>query len=64
MIIGGWRGPGWRVVDADPRLGGQTREWIRSAVGGHECPVDPADAALVSELFSNAVIPTALAGGR
>ena len=56
MIIGGWRGPGWQVFDADPRLGRQIRDWISSAVSGHDCPVDAADAALVvTELFSNAV---------
>jgi anti-sigma regulatory factor (Ser/Thr protein kinase) len=64
VIIGGWRGPGWQVFDADPRLGSQVRGWISSAIGGHDCPVDGADAALVvSELFGNAVMhgPT---GGR
>jgi len=55
MIIGGWRGPGWQVFDADPRLGHEIRAWISSAVSGHDCPVDTADAALVvTELFSNA----------
>ncbi len=55
MIIGGWRGPGWRATEADPRLGSQVREWIRSAIGGHDCPVDAADAALVvTELYTNA----------
>ena len=55
MIIGGWRGPGWQVFDADPRLGSQIRDWIRSAISGHGCPVDAADAALVvTELFGNA----------
>jgi len=57
VIIGGWRGPGWRVTDADPRLTGQVRDWIRSAVSGHDCPADPDDAALaVSELFANALM--------
>ncbi len=56
VIIGGWRGPGWQVFDADPRLGRQIRAWISSAISGHDCPVDAADAALaVTELFSNAV---------
>ena len=56
MIIGGWRGPGWQVFDADPRLGREIRDWIRSAISGHDCPVDAADAALVAtELFGNAV---------
>ncbi len=57
MIIGGWRGPGWRVVDADPGHGKRIRDQIRFAISGHDCPVDPEDAALVvSELFANAVI--------
>ena len=64
MIIGGWRGPGWRVFDADPRLGRPIRAWISSAISGHGCPVDTADAALVvSELFGNAV-RHGPAGGR
>ena len=57
MIIGGWRGPGWRVVDADPREAGPIRDWIRSAIAGHGCPVDVDDAALVTgELFVNALM--------
>jgi anti-sigma regulatory factor (Ser/Thr protein kinase) len=57
VIMGGWRGPGWQVFDADPRLGSQIRAWISSAIRGHDCPVDAADAALVvSELFGNAVM--------
>jgi hypothetical protein len=57
VIIGGWCGPGWRVIDADPGHCGQVRDWIRSAIARHGCPVDPADAALaVSELFANAVM--------
>ena len=64
MIIGGWRGPGWQVFDADPRLGRQIRAWISSAISGHDCPVDAADAAVVvSELFGNAVMHGP-AGGR
>jgi anti-sigma regulatory factor (Ser/Thr protein kinase) len=64
VIIGGCRGPGWQVFDADPRLGGQVRGWIRSAVSGHGCPVDAADAAVAaSELFGNAVMHGP-AGGR
>jgi anti-sigma regulatory factor (Ser/Thr protein kinase) len=64
VIIGGWRGPGWRVFDADPRLGRPIRAWISSAISGHGCPVDTADAALVvSELFGNAV-RHGPAGGR
>jgi anti-sigma regulatory factor (Ser/Thr protein kinase) len=57
VIIGGWRGHGWRVLDADPRLGSRVRDWIRSAISSHDCPVDPEDAALVvSELHANALI--------
>lgn len=57
MIIDGWRGPSWRVVDADPRYSGQIRDWIRSAITRHDCPVDAADAALaVAELYANAVM--------
>jgi Histidine kinase-like ATPase domain len=57
VIIGGWRGPGWRVVDADPGHGKRIRDWIRSAVTRHDCPVDSWDAALVvSELFANALM--------
>jgi anti-sigma regulatory factor (Ser/Thr protein kinase) len=64
VIIGGWRGPGWQVFDADPRLGREIRDWIRSAISGHDCPVDAADAALVvSELFGNAA-RHGPAGGR
>src|ERR1039458_7114876 len=64
VIIGGWRGPGWRVTDADPGQARQVRDWIRSAVTRHHCPVDPADAALaVSELYANAVMHGP-AGGR
>jgi anti-sigma regulatory factor (Ser/Thr protein kinase) len=64
VIIGGWRGPGWQVFDADPRIGGQVRGWIRSAISGHDCPVDAGDAAVVvSELFGNAVVHGP-AGGR
>ena len=64
MIIGGWRGPGWRIVDAKPGCGKQVRDWISSAITRHRCPVDPADAALaVAELFANAVMHGP-AGGR
>jgi anti-sigma regulatory factor (Ser/Thr protein kinase) len=64
VTIGGWRGPGWQIFDADPRLGHQVREWISSAISGHDCPVDAADAALVvTELFSNA-LTYGPAGGR
>jgi hypothetical protein len=64
VIIGRWRGPSWRVVDADPRYGGQIRDWISSAITRHDCPVDAADAALaVAELYANAVMHGP-AGGR
>ena len=64
MIIGGWRGPGWRITDAGPGQARQVRDWIRAAITSHDCPVDPADAALaVSELYANAVMHGP-AGGR
>jgi anti-sigma regulatory factor (Ser/Thr protein kinase) len=64
VISGGWRGPGWRVVDAGPGQGKQVRDWIRSAITRHHCPVDPADAALAAgELYANAVMHGP-AGGR
>jgi anti-sigma regulatory factor (Ser/Thr protein kinase) len=64
VIIGRCRGPGWQVFDADPRLGHQIRDWITTAISGHDCPVDATDAALVvTELFSNAV-RHGPAGGR
>jgi serine/threonine-protein kinase RsbW len=57
VITGGCRGPGWRIVDADPGRGKQVRDWIAAAITRHGCPVDPQDAALaVSELFTNAVV--------
>ena len=57
MITGGRHGPGWRVMDADPRGAGEIRDWIRSAIAGHGCPVDPDDAALAAgELFVNALM--------
>ena len=56
MIIGGWRGPGWRVVDASPGQVRQVRDWIRAAISP-DSPVDPDEAALaVSELYTNAVM--------
>jgi len=64
VIIGGWRGPGWRITDADPGQARQVRNWIRAAITRHDCPVDPADAALAaSELYANAVMHGP-AGGR
>lgn len=57
MISGGWRGPGWRIVDADPGQAREVRAWIGSAITRHGCPVDPADAALAAgELYANAVM--------
>jgi anti-sigma regulatory factor (Ser/Thr protein kinase) len=57
VIIGGWRGPASRVVDARPACAGEIRHWIASAAAGHQdCPADPDDAALVAaKPFSNAV---------
>jgi anti-sigma regulatory factor (Ser/Thr protein kinase) len=64
VIIGGWRGPGWHVFDADPSHGSQIRDWMTSAIGRHGCPVDLEDAALVlGELFAN-VLMHGPAGGR
>ena len=64
VITVGWRGPGWRVVDADPVHGKQVRDWIRSVITRHECPVDLAGTALaVSELYANAVMHGPV-GGR
>jgi anti-sigma regulatory factor (Ser/Thr protein kinase) len=64
VIIGGWRGPAWRIVDADPAQARQVRDWIRTAITRHGCPVDPDDAALIaSELYTNAV-RHGPAGGR
>jgi anti-sigma regulatory factor (Ser/Thr protein kinase) len=64
MIIGGWRGPAWRVLDADPGRTCSVRHWINAAISGHDCPVDADDAALVvTELFSNALMHGP-AGGR
>src|SRR2546423_221579 len=55
VIIGGWRGPGWRIVAADPAQARQVRDWIRAAINRHHCPADPDEAALViSELYANA----------
>jgi len=57
VIIGGWRGPGWRIVAADPAQARQVRDWIRAAINRHHCPADPDEAALaVSELYANAVM--------
>ena len=57
MIIGGWRGPAWRITGADPSYAGRTRRWIASAIARHGCPVEAAEAELVTgELFANAVL--------
>jgi anti-sigma regulatory factor (Ser/Thr protein kinase) len=54
---GTWRGPGWRLFDADPACGKAVRDWLSCVVDAHPCLVDTADAALVaSELFGNAVM--------
>jgi serine/threonine-protein kinase RsbW len=51
-----WRGPAWRFVGADPENSRQVRDWIRSVIGTHGCPVDVEDAGLVvTELFANAI---------
>jgi anti-sigma regulatory factor (Ser/Thr protein kinase) len=64
VIVGGWRGPGWRMVDADPRHGAPVRQWVTSVIAAHGCPVDLDDAALIlGELFANAVTHGP-AGGR
>lgn len=56
MIIGRWRGPGWRIVDANPARASWIRGWLKSAVAAHGCPADPDDLAqVVAELFANAV---------
>lgn len=57
MVIGGWRGPGWRVVDASPLNCGETRRWVTAAVSRHGCAVGADDvASVVTEMFSNAVL--------
>jgi anti-sigma regulatory factor (Ser/Thr protein kinase) len=53
----GWRGPGWRVLDACPGHVEQVRHWIQRVVAASGCRADPGDAALaVSELFTNALV--------
>jgi anti-sigma regulatory factor (Ser/Thr protein kinase) len=57
VITGGWRGPGWKIVTGDEDQAKPVRDWLRSAVSRHPCPVDPADVSLaVSELYANAVM--------
>ena len=64
VIIGGWRGPGWQVFDADPGSAARSGTGSAPPISGHDCPVDAADAALVvTELFGNAVMHGP-AGGR
>lgn len=64
MITSGWHGPGWLVTDTDPVRGTQVRHWLTAAIGRHDCPADPEDAALaVGELFTNAIMHGP-AGGR
>jgi hypothetical protein len=60
----GWRGPGWRVFDANPVYGKEVRDWISRVVSWPGCLADPGDAAVVvSELFANALLHGP-AGGR
>jgi anti-sigma regulatory factor (Ser/Thr protein kinase) len=57
VVIGGWRGPGWRVFPAEPSLCRQVRAWIRQVIAISPTAADPDDAALlVSELFENAIL--------
>jgi anti-sigma regulatory factor (Ser/Thr protein kinase) len=64
MVIGRWRGPGFRVFDAVPCCAGDARLWITSVIARHASPVDRDDAALcVGELFANA-LEHGPAGGR
>jgi anti-sigma regulatory factor (Ser/Thr protein kinase) len=55
--VGGWRGPGWRVFQAEPRNCKGTRDWLTGVMDVHDCPVDRDEVALaVAELFNNAVV--------
>jgi anti-sigma regulatory factor (Ser/Thr protein kinase) len=64
VIIGGWRGPGWRLFGARREQVKEARDWIRLVLTSHDCPVDPDGAALAtSELVGNAVL-YGPAGGR
>ena len=57
MVIGGWRGPGWRVFDADPGLCKMARDWIGAAIVASSSTADPEDARVaVSEFFGNAIM--------
>lgn len=56
-MVDGWRGPGWRVFEAEPRNSKEARDWLTDVMGAHECPVDRDEVALaVAELFNNAVV--------
>lgn len=56
MSSGMWRGPSWRLFEADPACGKAVRDWVAGIIGAHACPAGAQDAALmVSELFGNAV---------
>jgi anti-sigma regulatory factor (Ser/Thr protein kinase) len=64
MMTGGWRGPGWRMFDADRRCAPAARRWVTAAIARHGCLVDRDDAAMcMCELFANAV-EHGPAGGR
>jgi anti-sigma regulatory factor (Ser/Thr protein kinase) len=57
VITGRWRGPGLRVLPADPRHARQIRDWIGAVVAAYPGPADPGDAALAAdELFGNAAV--------
>jgi anti-sigma regulatory factor (Ser/Thr protein kinase) len=57
VFTGRWRGPSWRVIDADCSQAWLVRTWISTAVSSYRCAVDPGDVALAAdELFANAVL--------
>jgi anti-sigma regulatory factor (Ser/Thr protein kinase) len=56
VTTGSWRGPSWRVIDADCGQAWLVRTWISAAISSYRCEVDPGDVALAAdELFANAV---------
>jgi anti-sigma regulatory factor (Ser/Thr protein kinase) len=57
MVVGDWRGPGWRVFEADPRCSKEARGWLTRVVSAHKCPVNSDLVAMAAgELFANAVM--------